>query len=248
MLLIRPGEKRLVAVLFGHSFCNGLARICSDTASDSLWLTTYGTSALPYVYLGVAATAPLVGLVFSWGARRLRFPHLLGSVLGALGIAVCVLRVLLGIGAMRWPVIALAVWSYLLMILLSLEFWSLAGQLLRVEQSKRLYGLIGSGEVLATILGGLGAAAVVRQVGTLNLLLITAGGLVGVLGSLRALKPHFLQPSPPVGEHTTQEPKHGGLVTLLRKPYAMGLIATNILFLLSFYFLDYLYYDMVAVQ
>ena len=223
MLLIRPGEKRLVAVLFGHSFCNGLARICADMASDSLLLTTYGTSALPYVYLGVAATAPLVGLVFSWGAQRLCFPHLLGSVLGALGIAVCVLRVLLGIGAMHWPVIALAVWSYLLMILLGLEFWSLAGQLLRAEQSKRLYGLIGSGEVLATILGGLGAAAVVRQIGTLNLLLITAGGLAGVLGSLLALKPHFLQPSPPVGDTLHKNPSTVGSSPCCASPMLWGL-------------------------
>ena len=70
-----------------------------------------------------------------------------------------------------------------------------------MAQSKRLYGLIGSGEVLATILGGLVAAAVVRQIGTLNLLLITAAGLAGALGLLLALKQHLIQPSAPVRAH-----------------------------------------------
>ena len=65
--------------------------------------------------------------------------------------------------------------------LLNVEVWGLAGQFFTVRQGKRLFGLVGSGELLAMALGGLATPLLVAWIGTENLLLVAGAGLVGCL-------------------------------------------------------------------
>jgi len=53
-----------------------------------------------------------------------------------------------------WPVAALMIWFEVVWALTSLEFWGLAGRLMNLRQGKRLFGLIGSGDMVATVIGG----------------------------------------------------------------------------------------------
>ena len=65
----------------------------------------------------------------------------------------------------------------LISILTDLEYWALATRLYDVQQSKRLYSLIGSGEVTARILGAFSVPVLVALVGVSNLLWLSAAGL-----------------------------------------------------------------------
>ena len=54
-----------------------------------------------------------------------------------------------------WPAFLLLGFQAVSKALLSVELWGIAGQVFNVRQGKRLFGLIGSGELLATVVGDL---------------------------------------------------------------------------------------------
>ena len=53
-----------------------------------------------------------------------------------------------------WVAMILPVWYEVEWVLLNLEFWGLAGNLMHVRQGKRLFGLIGAGELIAGAIVG----------------------------------------------------------------------------------------------
>jgi len=99
-------------------------------------------------------------------------------------LAFLLLRAALVVGDARLTAGALLVWYDVLFALANLAFWPLAGRLFNIRQAKRLYGLTGSGELLAGILGGFSVPILVNWVATEDLLF---GCVVALLGSLLAL-------------------------------------------------------------
>src|ERR687887_784882 len=83
-----------------------------------------------------------------------------------------------------WLAFGLLCWLRVLMVLTNLVFWGLAERLFNVRQGKRLFSLIGSGELAASILGGFATPLVVPVLGTHNLLLGSALSLIACLGLL----------------------------------------------------------------
>ena len=82
------------------------------------------------------------------------------GTLGLLFVLVCLMRLGLSVFQASWLVFSLMVAYRLISILTDLEFWAVAARLYNVQQSKRLFSLIGSGEVTARILGAfLGSAS-----------------------------------------------------------------------------------------
>ena len=81
----------------------------------------------------------------------------------------------------------LPVWYEVEWVLLNLEFWGLAGNLMNVRQGKRLFGLIGAGELIAGSILGLMSPGLVAVIGTPNLLLISAVSVTISFGILFAI-------------------------------------------------------------
>ncbi len=175
---IRSGEGRLVLLFIVHSFFIGLTRTFTETANGTLFLQNYSAADLPYMYILSTIVIAIVGLIYSRLERRLSFTTLMVVNLVGTFAAIVILRLLFEWTDERWPALVLAIWFELMWVLNSLEFWGLAGRVFEVRQAKRLYGLIGSGEVVAAIVGGLAASALVRGIGTLNLLIIGAAGVI----------------------------------------------------------------------
>jgi hypothetical protein len=64
--------------------------------------------------------------------------------------------------------------------LVDLEFWGVAGRLFNLQQSKRLFGLIGAGEALASIAGFFIVPFLFTLAGDPSILLLLAGGALGI--------------------------------------------------------------------
>ena len=178
MTAINPGEGRKVLLCLGLSFCLGVVEVLLYASSRAIFLSHYGSGDLPLVYVGVALAVTACGL--SFGLLQRRVPHglLLVGMLAALAASLVGFRFWLDAGGGVWAAMLLAVWFEVVFILGSLAFWGLAGILFNVRQAKRLYGLIGSGEYLATLLAGLASPWLARQIGAVDLLWPTAGMLV----------------------------------------------------------------------
>src|SRR3989304_4594526 len=111
------------------SFFAGTSTVFFETAASALFLAHYDAAFLPYVYL----LAALVSIVAGPGYNRA------GEAGGLIFTMMIAYR--------------------LLSMLTDLEYWAVAARLYDVRQSKRLFGLVGSGEVAARGVGAVSVSA-----------------------------------------------------------------------------------------
>ena len=104
-----------------------------------------------------------------------------------------------------WPLVALAIWCESSWALATLGFWSVAVHLFNIRQSKRLFGLIGSGLTLAEALSGFLIPILVRLVGVPNLLLIAAASFAGALVVQTYILRSLAAQSSPLAEKTEEQ-------------------------------------------
>ncbi len=244
---IRPGEGRLVLLLLAHFFCIGVARIFTRTAAYTLFLVKFDAQALPYVYIGISLVGTLLSFIILRLAEHLSFSKLLATNLGFLLFFLGAFRLGLGLTEARWLTFALPIWYEVLWTLTGLECWSLASRLFTVRQSKRLFGLIGAGEWVAIIVGGFLMPGLVELLGTLNLLLVAAGGIAGTLGLLFYITRSFAdlistsaEKAPPEG----QEASAG----LLKNRYVVTIFVLLALNVVGYFFVENIFYTQAEVQ
>ncbi len=184
---IRPGEGRATSLLLSHSFFMGVSTVFFETAASALFLAHFTGATLPYVYLTASAVSILAGLVYNRLKERVPFAVLMLGTLALLLAMVSLLRLGLGITEALWLFFLLMVAYRLLSILTDLEYWAVATRLYDVRQSKRLFSLIGSGEVTARILGSFSVPVLVLSIGVPNLIWVSAAGLAACVALLVTL-------------------------------------------------------------
>ena len=186
---VDAGEEGLVIRLFLHSALIGCVLILTLTSANALFISTVGPRGLPYVYLSVAVAAPLSSGVFLGLAHRASVLRVSWLTLAVITVVFLGLRVLIGGGDPWLAAFGLMIWFRVAEVLLNLEFWGLAATLLDVRQAKRLYGVIGSGEVLAMMLGGLALPWLVARVGSNGLVVLAAAASALCLPVLFWIRP-----------------------------------------------------------
>ena len=245
---IHAGEEKLVGLLLIHSFFIGMAQILLKTTSTTLFLINFDSTSIPYVYIGSAIAAPLTGYLFARLERRLSFRRLLvfNLILLVSGLVFFRFSLVLFPGA-RWNIFALYVWYYIQDVLINLEFWGLAGRLMDMRQGKRLFGLIGAGEMVARAISGFSVPWLVRLVGTPNLLVLSIAGVAACIVLLFSLAANPALDALPEGRRkstdktTRPASNRGGFSALLRSPYILWMIALAVLALIGYYFVDMMY-------
>ena len=131
--------------------------------------------------------------------------------------------------------------------LLSVELWGIAGQVFNVRQGKRLFGLIGSGELLATVVGGLATPMTVAVVGTQNLLLLSAAGIGGAIVVLQAIvRGHAKQLRR--GEEEDDPQTDTGVIALGRHPYVRSLFVLSLVGVASHRLIDFAFLNQARDQ
>ena len=167
--------------MLGHSFAMGASTVFFETAASALFLARFGSAALPYVYVAAALLNTATGLVYTRVQDRVPFARLMTGTLWFLLGTVVALRVGLGASGAGWLVFLLLVWYRGLSILTDLEYWAVAARLYDVRQAKRLFGVIGSGEVVARIAGSFAVPLIVRAMGVTSLIALSAVALAACL-------------------------------------------------------------------
>ena len=109
LLNVAPGEGRLVALLFLHSFLLGMANNFVQTAAFALFMTEFDAQTLALVYVATALVVPLLTFVYLRLGQRLSFSHLLAVNLGFLLLLISAFRLGLGVGNATAVVFALPI-------------------------------------------------------------------------------------------------------------------------------------------
>jgi ATP:ADP antiporter, AAA family len=224
-----------------HSFFTGASTVFFETAASALFLAHYDAAFLPYVYLLAAMVSIAAGLGYTRAKERVAFaPLMTGTLVLMLGMT-CVLRLGLSFGEAGWLIFAMMIAYRLLSMLTDLEYWAVAARLYDVRQSKRLFGLVGSGEVAARVVGSFSVPLLVSVLGVINLLWISAFGL----GACLALLVLILNRFPEVGSRGGEESEAGqsrerrDMRSLWSSSYLKAIFILSFFAVLGKYFVDF---------
>jgi ATP/ADP translocase len=244
----KPDEIRLVFQMFAHSFLFGFAYTLLETIADAMFLTQFGAKALPYAYMAGTVLTVMAALTYARLESYTQPARLFLLVVAILAALLAAARLGFVFIDARYMSVALRVSCGLIYLLMELEFWSLAGTLFTLRQGKRVFPLIGAGEVLAGVVGGLTVTAFSDVVNLPNLLYIALVAMAGnYLLVRRILRGHAKLKS----HGPTQAPDEGegfSLATLLRSRYQLLILAVYGLFTFAWYLADFAFYQQVDAR
>jgi ATP/ADP translocase/HEAT repeat protein len=181
VLLVRPNEGRRTALCFLHLLLASAVFVMGRTVRDTLFLSRFPLSALPWMFVCYGVASAITVVVYAQVADRLPRDRMIAIWCG-LGIATYLGAWGAVTAGAEWIYPVFYVWSEVFANLLISQFWTLANDLHEPRAAKRLFGTIGAARVLGVILVGTCAGAIVRLVGTAQLLFVLAGMLLAIGG------------------------------------------------------------------
>jgi AAA family ATP:ADP antiporter len=180
---IRPGEAARIGFMAVSLFFLLAANNVIKIVRDSLFLSRFPITQLPYVYLLVALLAGTVVGIYSRYASRLSLAQvILGSHVFIIS-NVLIFWLLLAFYDFGWVIYAFYMWSGIVGLVVVAQFWTLANDIFTPREGKRLFGILTAGGTLGGMLGGIGANWAVHFLfGTKELLWLVVVLFAGALG------------------------------------------------------------------
>lgn len=245
---IRSGEGRNVALMLAHYFFMGAAMLLVQSASLALFFESWDTTAMPYVYLGIAIIVSSITALFLKISERTSLARFLVLCLLFILFGTVILRIGLAFTASKWLTLALPIWSQTLVNLSVMAFWTLAGNLFDIRQGKRIFGLMNAGSWLAYVVIGPFTTPLVNLFGTENLYIVVAVcTLIAFLFQLAILRANPRVSAPPHIASKNQS-KPTSVWSLFRKQYVVLIFALIALWRVAYFVLDNIFYDRATLQ
>ena len=181
-LNIEKNEYTPFLLLLIFSFLKGLVIAVLEISIDSLFVISSTPEKLPYLYILIAISTMAVGTIYSFFEEKLSKKKLFIFTQFFLLISLIILFILLifsrFLNITEIIIQILMVWKAIIYVLSGIIFWSTASLIFNIRQSKRLFGLLSSGEIFAFIIVGFTIPFIIKIIGgTNNLLIISILGL-----------------------------------------------------------------------
>ncbi len=191
---VRPDEVRTVSLFFVHNFLLGIGTILIYVSANAILLENNPETSLPVAYVTAALAMIGTGRLYAYYEHHLRLQQLAVRVLLAVIVMTAVVGVLVVAGHSVAAAVAIMTGYRLIYLLTNLEFWGVSAVVFDTRQSKRLFGVISSGDMPAKALGAVLAALVHAHADVLRLLLVAFGAFLGALYALRlTVRSHDVQ-------------------------------------------------------
>lgn len=250
-LNIEPGEERLIGLLILMYFILALGFVFVQSMAFGMFLSEYGVGGLPYSYILIAIVASLVAALYIKLGGKVTFSRLLYINLIFLGSASVAIWLTLKSPYYRYAAFILPLWFQIAINMGNLAVWPLAGSLFDFRQGKRLFPLLGAGNWLANIVGGLFIPALVNAIGAVNLLMLGGVSFLAGILILRLITRDYMQSSPakPQAQRATRPvpaarkaaaPRAG---SIFKDRYVALIFAYTLLWWVAFFFVDNIFYD-----
>jgi HEAT repeat protein len=140
-------------LFFVHNFFINVGTTLVYVSANILLLENHPESSLPLAYIAAAFAVMAAGKIYEYFEHHLLLERLsMGTMLSSL-FMVLVVMLLLWLGHGIATAIAIMVGYRIIYLLINLEFWGLSALVFDVRQSKRLFSVIGSGDMPAKALG-----------------------------------------------------------------------------------------------
>lgn len=194
-LEVRSDELRRVGFLAALLFFLLAANNVIKVVRDSLFLSRFPITQLPYVYLLAAATAGVIIAIYSKYTARLSLPHIILTSLALVIFNVLLFWALITYYQAGWVLYAYYMWSAIAGLILVAQFWTLAANLFTPRDGKRLFGIIAAGGTTGGMIGGMVSSWAVQFLFTTNQLLWLVAGLLA--GAFAVTYLAFNEQNPP---------------------------------------------------
>jgi AAA family ATP:ADP antiporter len=172
------GEGTTAVLMFAYSFLAMTSYNIVKPITRSKFISGLGADNLPYVLLAAGVLIGVLMHLYSWAIRGLPRRAVIPVTQAGAAALLVVFWFLFQSGAV-WVSVAFYLLGLILGILLISQFWTLANDVYDPRQAKRLFGFIGGGASLGGATGAGLTSVAVAEVGTDNLLLVSAA-LLGV--------------------------------------------------------------------
>ena len=178
---VRSGETKPAMLMFAYSFLAMTSYNILKPITRSQFIASLGSENLPYVLFAAGISIGVIMHFYTNAVRRVPRQYVVPVTQGAIVVLLVVFWALLSTGAV-WVTVAFYLFGLILGILLISQFWTLANDIFDARQAKRLFGFIGGGASLGGALGAGITAAIVEEVGSGQLLLVSAVALAACAG------------------------------------------------------------------
>ncbi|MDP8229043.1 MAG: Npt1/Npt2 family nucleotide transporter [Candidatus Electryoneaceae bacterium] len=152
---IRPEEKFRATMMFSYIFLVIASLLIVKPVRNSLFLTHFGVSQLPYAFILVAVASIIVVSAYAHVTPKIRLDRI---ILGTTIISVfCLLFFWIFLHwnyGGGWLYYLFYVWVAIFGVIITTQFWLLANYVFNAREAKRLFSFIGAGAISGGIFGG----------------------------------------------------------------------------------------------
>ncbi len=183
---IERHEARRVTLAALCFVCIAAGALIARAGGDALFLSHFGSSLLPMMYIAGAVATGVGTYACIWASRRLKTGHIAIVAAGLLFFS----NVILFASFRAFPSFARAGAYVLADVAVRIPvflFWAFASEIFDAPQSRRLFGVIGSAGTAACLPAGLLVGPLARRAGAESLVLVTAALMAGFIVSAAVL-------------------------------------------------------------
>jgi len=245
LLNIRKEEQKPVYLLMLFSFFIGLSLTFYFTAANAIFLKHFKPSMIPLSYV---ASGVMVYLTW-WSLSRLDRLMALQKQIVVKILFVFLSVLVIGTGVWRfdspWLAFLLFTWIRVMVYVTVVTFWGFAGKLFNIRQGKRIFGLIGIGEVLSIIIGYFSVPLLLAFLTVADLLFLASATLLGcliiVLIILRQFRSYPGLSGPPPAHAKKTRTSEWNYWKLLKQPYFLLISLMALLPIFGYLSVDFLF-------
>ena len=248
---LKKGEEKVVMLLTAYSFFMGLAYAYFYTASTSLFVGKFDISVLPYAYMGQGVVSYIVWLFFKRLQRYISFSKLFIAGGVFLLISVCGLSYEYLHNESKASAFALFVWYNIFLLLNGIGFWGIAAKIFNLGQAKRLFGLIGSGEILARVISFLSVPLLLKVIKTSDLFYLSMAGLIVCLPIMPLITRHLKEktsPGVPHQHHPDGKEQTESNTGIFKNRYFLLIFLLALFPLFATFYVDFIFLGQVKLQ
>ncbi|MEP7078720.1 MAG: MFS transporter [Chthoniobacterales bacterium] len=191
---VRPDELRALALAFAFNFVVLGSYYVVRPIRDDIGAAG-GLDNLPWMYTGTLAAMLVANALFSAIVARMSRRKFIPIAYRFFIANLALFYLLMRTSPLNvWVGRAFFVWVSVFNLFVVTVFWAFMTDIFNSDQGKRLFGFISVGGTLGGIVGGLFTAALVKKIGAVNLLIVSAAMLEAGAWCVRFFPTDFRHP------------------------------------------------------
>ncbi len=170
LLNLKHSESRHVTDLLTVQFFIGIANAFINIVAFTLFIKTLSVTEIPQAYVVIAFALLIINLVYEKLEHMFSPLQLVKVIIAGSALILLVLWLGMFFGNKHDFVFALVVFSFLIYMITGYAFWGLVSLLYNIRESKRVFSIVGSGDIPAKLIGYMATPLLIPIIGINNLI------------------------------------------------------------------------------